>query len=95
MDFDGHITKCGDEFVRMHLFEAAHTMLTRSQKAKCAEGLGAPPCEAQFDENSLRGGRAPDGSDHARDVARWDRVLFQPGGGRNSRSRSVVRNRTS
>lgn len=33
VDRDGHITKCGDEFVRSHLFEAAHTMLCRSRKA--------------------------------------------------------------
>lgn len=32
VDYDGHITKCGDEFVRMHLFEAAKVMLSRTGK---------------------------------------------------------------
>lgn len=31
VDFDGHITKCGDEFVRSHLFEAAKVMLGRGK----------------------------------------------------------------
>jgi transposase len=30
VDYDGHITKCGDTFVRMHLFESAKVLLTRS-----------------------------------------------------------------
>lgn len=32
VDYDGHITKCGDTFLRSHLFEAAKTLLTRSGK---------------------------------------------------------------
>ncbi len=31
VDYDGHITKCGDAFVRSHLFEAAKCMLTRGK----------------------------------------------------------------
>ena len=32
VDYDGHITKCGDAFVRMHLFEAAKVLLSRVGK---------------------------------------------------------------
>lgn len=32
IDYDGHITKCGDAFLRSHLFEAAKVMLGRSGK---------------------------------------------------------------
>ena len=32
VDYDGHITKCGDAFLRSHLFEAAKVLLTRSGK---------------------------------------------------------------
>jgi transposase len=30
VDYDGHMTKCGDAFVRTHLFEAAKVMLSRT-----------------------------------------------------------------
>jgi transposase len=32
VDYDGHITKCGDAFLRSHLFEAAKVLLCRSNK---------------------------------------------------------------
>jgi transposase len=32
VDYDGHITKCGDAFLRSHLFEAAKVLLSRSGK---------------------------------------------------------------
>jgi len=32
IDYDGHITKCGDAMMRTHLYEAAKVMLTRSAK---------------------------------------------------------------
>ncbi len=31
VDYDGHITKCGDTFLRSHLFEAAKCMLSRGK----------------------------------------------------------------
>jgi transposase len=31
VDYDGHITKCGDTFLRSHLFEAAKCMLNRGE----------------------------------------------------------------
>lgn len=36
VDYDGRMTKCGDAFVRTHLFEAAKVMLTRT---KCPSAL--------------------------------------------------------
>lgn len=35
VDYDGHITKCGDAFVRSHLFESAKSLLCRSS-TKCS-----------------------------------------------------------
>jgi transposase len=32
VDYDGHITKCGDAFLRSHLFEAAKSLLSRAGK---------------------------------------------------------------
>src|SRR5262249_16440560 len=31
-EYDGHITKCGDAFLRMHLYEAAGVLLSRATK---------------------------------------------------------------
>jgi transposase len=40
IDYDGHITKCGDEFVRAHLFEAAKVMLSRAGKPSSLQTWG-------------------------------------------------------
>lgn len=40
IDFDGHITKCGDEFVRSHLYEAASSLLTRTKKWSALKAWG-------------------------------------------------------
>lgn len=40
IDYDGHITKCGDDFVRAHLYEAAQTLLTRSKKWSSLKAWG-------------------------------------------------------
>jgi transposase len=32
VDYDGHITKCGDHFLRIHLYEAAGVLLSRAGK---------------------------------------------------------------
>lgn len=40
IDYNGHITKCGDEFVRAHLFEAAKVMLSRSGKQSSLQTWG-------------------------------------------------------
>jgi len=40
VDYDGHITKCGDAFLRHHLFEAAQVMLTMSKKPSALKAWG-------------------------------------------------------
>jgi len=35
IDYNGHITRCGDAFVREHLFEAANSLMLRTKK-RCA-----------------------------------------------------------
>ena len=44
VDYDGHITKCGDAFLRSHLFEAAKVCLSRgaSQIRSRRGGCGSP-----------------------------------------------------
>lgn len=40
VDYDGHITKCGDAFLRAHLFEAAKVMLSRVGKPNALKTWG-------------------------------------------------------
>lgn len=40
VDYDGHITKCGDAFVRAHLFEAAKVLLSRSSRPSAIKSWG-------------------------------------------------------
>ncbi len=40
VDYDGHITKCGDAFLRSHLFEAAKVLLSRSGKPSWIKDWG-------------------------------------------------------
>jgi transposase len=40
VDYDGHITKCGDAFLRTHLFEAAKVLLSRSGKPNALKDWG-------------------------------------------------------
>lgn len=40
VDYDGHITKCGDAFLRSHLFEAAKSMLSRTSKPNALKAWG-------------------------------------------------------
>jgi transposase len=40
VDYDGHITKCGDAFLRSHLFEAAKVMLGRAGKPNPLKAWG-------------------------------------------------------
>lgn len=32
MDYNGGITRCGDDFVRKHLYEAAHSLLVNTKR---------------------------------------------------------------
>src|ERR1700691_2269170 len=40
VDYDGHITKCGDAFLRSHLFEAAKVMLSRTGRPNALKAWG-------------------------------------------------------
>lgn len=40
VDYDGHITKCGDTFLRSHLFEAAKVLLSRASKPSSLKAWG-------------------------------------------------------
>jgi transposase len=40
VDYDGHITKCGDAFLRTHLYEAAKSLLGRNQKPSALKDWG-------------------------------------------------------
>lgn len=40
VDYDGRITKCGDAFVRSHLFEAAKVMLSRAARPSTLKAWG-------------------------------------------------------
>jgi transposase len=40
VDYDGHITKCGDAFLRSHLFEAAKSMLSRTGRPNALKAWG-------------------------------------------------------
>jgi transposase len=40
VDYDGHITKCGDSFVRIHLYEAAGVLLSRAGKPSDLKSWG-------------------------------------------------------
>lgn len=40
VDYDGRITKCGDTFVRSHLFEAAKVLLARAAKSNTLKAWG-------------------------------------------------------
>jgi len=61
----GAITRCGDEMMRMMLYEAAQVMLLRSAKWVMAQGLGDEDRQAPRDEEGDRGPGASLGRDHA------------------------------
>ena len=57
----GAISKCGDEMMRVMLYEAAHIMLTRTQQVVLAQGLGNEDRQAPRDEEGGRGAGTPVG----------------------------------
>ena len=61
----GAISKCGDEMMRVMLYEAAQTMLVRSTEMVLAQGLGDEDRQAPRDEKGNRGPGAPVGRHHA------------------------------
>ena len=64
IDRSGRISRCGDEMMRVMLYEAAQSML-RSKKWSLAQGLGDADRQAPRDEKGDRGPGAPVGRDHA------------------------------
>jgi transposase len=40
IDYDGHITKCGDVMARYHLFEAAKSLMCRVEKWSALKAWG-------------------------------------------------------
>ena len=61
----GAISKCGDEMMRVMLYEAAQVMLTRTNKWSWLKGLGDADRQAPRTEKGNRGAGAPVGRDHA------------------------------
>jgi len=74
VDYDGHITKCGDAFLRSHLFEAAKVMLSRAGKPSALKSWGLRVAKRSSKEKRLRSRRPEACRDHARDVARRNGV---------------------
>jgi transposase len=60
----GAISRCGDEMMRMMLYEAAQSMLTRT-KVVLAQGLGDEDRQAPRDEKGDRSAGTSVGRDHA------------------------------
>jgi hypothetical protein len=60
----GAISKCGDEMMRVMLYEAAQIMLVRGEVV-LAQSLGHEDRQAPRDEEGDRGAGAPVGGDHA------------------------------
>lgn len=67
IDYNGHITKCGDVIVRAHLYEAASVLLCRSKKQTPLRAWGM-----RIARRSLRGCGAEIGRAHASYVAGWN-----------------------
>ena len=64
VDRNGRISRCGDEMMRVMLYEAAQSML-HSKKMVLAQGLGDADRQAPWEEKGDRGAGAPVGCDHA------------------------------
>ena len=63
VDRNGRISRCGDEMMRVMLYEAAQSML--HSKKWPGQGLGDADRQAPRDEKGDRGAGAPVGCDHA------------------------------
>ena len=64
IDWSGRISRCGDEMMRVMLYEAAQSMLA-FEKMVLAQGLGDADRQAPWEEKSDRGPGASVGRDHA------------------------------
>ena len=63
IDWSGKISRCGDEMMRVVLYEAAQSML--HSKKWPAQGLGDADCQAPRNEKGDRCPGSPAGRDHA------------------------------
>ena len=63
IDRSGRISRCGDEMMRVMLYEAAQSM--RSKKWSWLQGLGDADRQVSWDEKGDRGAGAPVGRGHA------------------------------
>ena len=64
IDWSGRISRCGDEMMRVMLYEAAQVMLTHHQVV-VAQGLGDADRQAPRDKKGDRGSGTPVGRDPA------------------------------
>ena len=64
IDRSGRISRCGDEMMRVMLYEAAQSMLSFEEMV-LAQGLGDADRQAPRDEKGDRGAGASVGRDHA------------------------------
>jgi len=79
VDRNGRISRCGDEMMRVMLYEAAQSML-RSKKWSWPQSLGDADRQAPRDEKGDRGPGTPVGCDHASHLGdgtefRWTREV--------------------
>ena len=64
-DRTGGISRCGDEMMRVMLYEAAQSMLVRFDEMVLAQGLGDEDRQEPRDEKGDRGAGATVGRHHA------------------------------
>ena len=64
VDWSGRISRCGDEMMRVMLYEAAQSHAAFEEMV-LAQGLGDADRQAPRDEEGDRGAGAPVGRDHA------------------------------
>ena len=77
IDHMGQISKCGDVMMRTALYDAAHSMLTRTTRWSWRRP-GHANCEASRPEAGEGCARSPSRRDHAPDVDGWRRVPLEP-----------------
>ena len=89
-DRPGAISRCGDEMMRMMLYEAAQSMLVHV-KMVLAQGMGNADRQAPWNEKGDRRTGASIGRDHAPYLGRRHRVPLDP---RRCSCVSILRSRT-
>jgi hypothetical protein len=81
-DRAGHISKQGDGLARQALHEAANVLLTRTSRWSALKGWGLGAAQRARRHAPGQGGRREEaGGRAAPDLARWQRVPLEPGGG--------------